>query len=251
MQTRSRLMAFVLFILLTASQAALAENQPLKSFKASFDVRVLGFAIGEAFQEMQCHDQHCELKSKAVPPSWARRWINEEAIEVIQLNQSEEGLRLQEYKKYLTRHYDDKTIKKTYTIQRQQTNNRFQYLEGDKSFPLKDSAFDVISLAYAIQYHIINHLPLNDLYLQDEKIQQKLAFSQIAKDDSLYFEFAEDMGDDGELSVKRFAFSNDKIAAKLWLIPSLNYFPGQIEIYNKTEDRTITLELNKKPKLKN
>lgn len=250
MQTSSRFISIALFILLTAlaSTSVFAENTPLKNFKASFDVRVLGFTIGEAFQEMQCRDQQCELKSQAVPPSWARRWINEEAIEVIQLNQSEQGLKLQEYKKYLTRHYDDKTIKKTFTIQRQEAQNRFQYLEENKNFPLKDQAFDVISLAYAIQYHVINNLPLNNLYLQDEKIQQKLIFSETAKDDSLYFEFAETMGDDGELSVKRFAFSNDKIAAKLWLIPSLNYFPGQIEIYNKIEDRTIKLELNNRPK---
>ena len=230
----------VLCLMTGSTQAAV-----LKDFKATFDVRVLGFKVGEATQILSCDqdDHQCNLVSEAIPPSWARRFINEESIEKIQLFVSKEQFKLLEYKKLLTRHYDDKTEYKTYTIQLETQPKQLRYLEGDKTWPAEPLAFDVISLAYAIQYQVLNQRPLQGFYLQDEKQQTPIEFKKTFIEDELEPDFVEDA-----ISALRFEFSNAKIDAKLWLVPQYDFFPGRIEILNKEEDRRIVLEINKAPK---
>ncbi len=229
-----------LFVLLSPAHAG-SINTPLKNFNAVFDVRVFGFNIGDTSHKMKCQENLCQLTSEATPSRWARRWINEETVEVIQLDQSNNDIKLLEYKKYLTRHIDAQSIQKTTTIQRDLKNNQLHFIEGQKTFNPKPHAFDLISLAYAIQYLVINQQPLNSLFLQDDKNQQKIVFSEVFKEHKIYLDFS------GHIASQRFSFSNDKISAKLWLIPELNHFPGKIEVHNKETDRKITLELQKKP----
>lgn len=218
-----------------------AHAAQLLPFKATFDIRVFGFNVGEAVQSLSCQQQKCILKSEASPPKWAQRFINEAAKEQITLTQNDHEFKWLEYKKFLTRHYDDHTEHKTYTLVRDETKHQIHYLEGKKSWPSHKLVYDTISIAYAIQYRVLNHLPLNDLYLQDEKVQQKIHFDTQNQKDEIDLKFKDD------LQTRRFEFHNAKMSAKLWLVPDINYFPGQIEIENKEKDRTITLELNRIP----
>lgn len=237
---------FKLLALLTLLATHSTQAATLKDFNATFDVRVFGFTIGEVTQKFKCSqdDQLCQLSSEAIPPKWAKRFINESAIEKIQLHQTEEHFTLLEYKKYLTREYDDRTENKTYTIQRETTPKaQLRYLEKDQTWPDQALAFDMISIAYAIQYQVLNQRPLDNFYLQDEKEQQAIVFTKSFVKDELEPDFA-----DKPLTALRFEFSNAKIAAKLWLLPQEQYFPGKIEILNKEEDRRIILEINKRPK---
>ncbi|BBP43388.1 DUF3108 domain-containing protein [Thiosulfativibrio zosterae] len=237
------LKSFIPVVLLLMTDTVQAVT--LKDFKATFDVRVLGFNVGEATQTLSCDqdDHQCNLVSEAIPPSWARRFINEESIEKIQLSMSEEQFKLLEYKKLLTRHYDDKTEHKTYTIQLETQPKQLRYLEGDKTWPAEPLAFDVISLAYAIQYQVLNKRPLEGFYLQDEKQQTLIELKKTFIEDDIEPDFVDDA-----ISALRFEFSNAKIEAKLWLVPQYGYFPGRIEILNKEKDRRIVLEINKAPK---
>jgi hypothetical protein len=99
-------------------------------------------------------------------------------------------------------------------------------------------------MAYGIQYQVINQRPIDNIYLQDDKIQQKITFSTINESDEIDLPFEE------AVQTKLFAFHNGKIEAELWLLPELNYFPARIVILNKDEDRKIELELNHKPTFK-
>jgi len=237
-----RLKASVFFLMTLCSSIVAAEQLP--DFSASFDIRVLGFHIGEAHQEMTCEGKQCLLTSKAEPPGWARQFINESAIEKIRLQQTNDQLKWLQYKKFLTRYYDDKTIHKTYTLVRKENLNKVEYLEKNQFWPNQKHLYDVISMAYGIQFQVLNKKPLNNLYLQDDKIQQKMNFTANNEDDEIDLPFQDDA------QTKLFAFHNGKIDAQLWLMPKLNYFPVRIIILNKEEDRKIELELNHKPTLK-
>lgn len=237
-----RFNASVFFLMALCSAIAAAEQLP--DFSASFDIRVLGFHIGEAHQEMTCEGKQCLLTSKAEPPGWARQFINESAIEKIRLQQTNDQLKWLQYKKFLTRYYDDKTIHKTYTLVRKENLNKVEYLEKNQFWPNQKHLYDVISMAYGIQFQVLNKKPLNNLYLQDDKIQQKMNFTANNEDDEIDLPFQDDA------QTKLFAFHNGKIDAQLWLMPKLNYFPVRIIILNKEEDRKIELELNHKPTLK-
>ena len=127
---------------------------------------------------------------------------------------------------------------------RKEKLNKVEYIEKNKSWPNQKHLYDVISMAYGIQFQVLNKKPLTDLYLQDDKIQQKMNFTAKNEDDEIDLPFQD------EAQTKLFAFHNGKIDAQLWLMPKLNYFPVRIIILNKEEDRKIELELNHKPTLK-
>ncbi|MDG4812508.1 DUF3108 domain-containing protein [Hydrogenovibrio sp. 3SP14C1] len=230
--------------LLISLWSSIVSAEQLPNFSASFDIRVLGFHIGQAQQEMTCEGKQCLLTSKAEPPGWARKFINESTVEKIRLRQTDNQLKWLQYKKFLTRHYDDKTINKTYTLVRKEKLDKVEYIEKSQFWPNQKHLYDVISMAYGIQFQVLNKKPLDNLYLQDDKVQQKINFTVNNKDDEIDLPFQDDA------QTKLFAFHNGKIDAQLWLMPKLNYFPVRIIILNKEEDRKIELELNHKPTLK-
>jgi len=244
------ILIFCLSILSGFATQAAQIGTPLKPFKADFNVLVFGTAIGTAKHTFTCQGkkpEHCQLKSEAIPPSWARHFINEDAIEISDINQTQQDFQLEKYTKHLTRRYSDHTIHKTYTIQRDVQKKVFHYLEKNKTWPLQRHAFDTISMAYAVQYLVLNHRPLTDLYLQDDKSQAKVHFSEqnvkteIDLDDfpnkSSFFE------SNPSLEAKRFHFENNQASVTLWLLPKYHYFPGRISVLDKKEDRKIVLEL--------
>lgn len=211
----------------------------LPSFSANFDVSVYGITVGEAKHRLTCHNPVCELSSEAKPPRWAKRFINEETEESSQLSFSNNRIQLLKYTKKLTRHLEDETQIKTTILQRD--NGSFKLINSDKQWQAKPLAFDIISLPYALQFLVKNQRSLDQLYLQDDKGASKINFTRTHVSDEI------DLPYEDEISVKRFEFSNDKISAKIWLLPQTNYFPARIEVFNKEQDRTIVLELNQQP----
>jgi len=232
----------IIFAVLISIFASAAKSQPLPEFKAHFDIWVMGFNIGEAEHKLSCQQQDCELTSIAEPPGWVKRFINESAVEKIKIQQSPTEYKWLAYKKFLTRRKSGDTINKTETLVRDLENNQIQYLEEQRAWPNPKQVYDVISITYGIQFLVVNGKPLTDLYLQDTKGQQKLKFSTLAKSEKISLAFK------GRAQTKRYDFHNDKIDAKLWLMPSLNHFPVRIIVFNKETDRKIELELNQKPK---
>lgn len=231
-----------LFAVVLSGFASLSKGQSLPEFKAQFDIWVMGFNIGEAQHKMTCQQQDCLLTSVAEPPGWVKRFINESAVEKIKIKQSETDFKWLSYKKFLTRRKSGDTINKTETLVRNQANNQIEFIEEQRSWPNPEQVYDVISIAYGLQFLVLNEKPLDDIYLQDTKGQQKLRFSTLAKPETLDLPF------NYRAKTQRYHFHNDKIDAKLWLMPSLNYFPVKMIVLNKDTDRKIELELNQKPR---
>lgn len=231
-----------LLIIILSSFSTLSKGQPLPEFTAQFDIWVMGFNIGEAQHKMTCEHQSCLLTSIAEPPGWVKRFINESAVEKIQIHQSDNDFKWLSYKKFLTRRKSGDTINKTETLIRNPTDNRIKYIEASSSWPNQEHVYDVISIAYGIQFLVSNKKPLEEIYLQDTKGQQKIQFSTLAKPETLDLPF------NYRAKTLRYHFYNDKIDAKLWLMPSLNNFPVKMIVFNKDTDRKIELELNQKPR---
>lgn len=224
-----------------SSFAVIAKSQPLPEFNANFDIWVMGFNIGEAQHKMTCKQQDCLLTSIAEPPGWVKPFINESSVEKIHIQQSDEDFKWLSYKKFLTRRKSGTTINKTETLVRDSELDQIRYIEEQVAWSNPKHVYDVISIAYGIQFLVLNQQPLTELYLQDTKGQQKLQFSTLAKTEKINLPFQ------NRAQTQRYRFHNDKIDAQLWLMPSLNYFPVKIIVLNKETDRKIELELNQKP----
>lgn len=250
---QSKLLALLLSssILLSLSFSAYAER--LQPFKAKFDVDVLGMTIGTLKQSLTCQpftqtdkklepSQKCTLKSIANPPKWAQRFINESSSEIIQLEQTKDSLTWQQYKKHLTRRYDDRVEKKIITLTRRDELQKIEFVEGQRIWPLQDNVFDEISIIYAIQHALNNKTDLHNFYLQGDKDQRKIKVEVKNRSASIDLPFAD------YVTTTLVYFNNSKMDAKVWFINNQNYFPGRIEINNKTEKRNIVLELKEKPK---
>lgn len=230
-------------VMLSFSPHSIAtQSQTLPEFKAHFDIWIMGFNIGEAQHSFKCRQQDCTLTSVAEPPGWVKRFINESAVEKIKITQTESDFKWVSYKKFLTRRKQGDTIEKTETLIRDTEHNQIQYVEEQISWPNPEMVYDIISIAYGLQFLVLNKQPLKDIFLQDTKGQQRIKFSTQAKQEKIDLPFKD------QAQTQRYHFHNDKIDANLWLMPSLNYFPVRIIILNKETDRKIELELNQKPK---
>lgn len=215
---------------------------PLGDFKAVFDVDAFGFTVGKAKQSFSCSGElkkNCTLTSIAKPPSWAERFINESSIEKVTIQQTANQFNWVNYQKDLTRRYDDRTEHKTITLQKNIKSKRITFIEKQKHWPIQEKIFDEISIVYAIQHAILNKMPLNNFYLQGDKIQQKLSI-QIKSRSKII-----DLPIEEYVKTTLVIFKNANIHAKIWLINDKQYFPGRIEIENKETNKTITLELTK------
>lgn len=226
-------------ILLTFPFYAFAK--PLENFKAVFDVDVYGFTVGKATQTFHCDTESkpCLLTSRAKPSGWMQRFINESAVEKITLHQTDNQLQWIQYHKSLTRRYDDRTEHKTITLKKQPKIKQITFIEQQKHWPIQDKVFDEISISYAIQHAMLNKQPLKDFYLQGDKQQQKLNIYIDETDEIIDLPFEE------YLNTTLIVFKSDNIDARVWLLNDYQYFPGRIEITNKENDKTITLELLK------
>lgn len=237
---KASILSFSLMLLLITSPFANA----LQGFDAEFGVRLMGVKIGNVDHKMQCHQNACTLTSEAIPPRWARRFINESSVETVQLRVNEQQLEWQSYNKKLERRYSDRVVQiETDFIYDAQTN-RIHYPQKDRTWEAKPNTFDLISIAYALQFYAQknpNRLP--ELTLQEEDQQQTIQFRVENKKTRVHLDYK------SNLDARFYEWETEEHHIKIWLIEELNLFPGRIDVYNKRVDRRLRLVLNQAPKL--
>jgi hypothetical protein len=234
----------VLIITISFSIPSFSNAMDLPQFKATFEVDAFGFTVGQARQTFSCTQdnemsQTCQLTSIAKASGWFERFINESAVETITIQQQQTEFNWVQYQKKLSRRYDNRTEKKTITLKKDKKNQRILFIEKRKQWPIKEYIFDEISIVYAIQHAIINNQPLNNFYLQGDKIQQKLSLNIESKNKKINLPFR------NKLRTTLITFKNSSLDAKVWLLNKHQFFPGKIKITNKKTNKTITLELDK------
>ncbi len=230
--------------------APLSFAQTLPNFKANFDVQFMGFNLGTAKQQFSCQNNLCTLTSVAKPEGLVAKFVNESTVETIKIQQSDTLFRWLSYHKTLTRHKSGRTIIKQMDLVRQ--NNQVIYLQADalmpRTWPASDNLYDTLSLAYAIQYRLLNHRPITGLILQDEKGQYPLQLLDRAQD-SVELPWLDD-----EVPATYLKFKTNFATLRLWLLnpgtlkQGLNFFPAVVEVYNKRTDKTVELSLQSPPK---
>ncbi|MBF6058256.1 MULTISPECIES: DUF3108 domain-containing protein [Thiomicrorhabdus] len=219
---------------------ALAQAQSIPPFNADFAVNAFGFNLGLAHQKMTCDKElNCTIESIAKPKGWISNFVDESSVESIALQQSDEGFQWLSYQKTTLK--NDK-VAKIETLKLDSDEERIEYVEKQRFWPQQDNAYDASSLAYAIQYWKLNNKPLEDFYLQDSKLQQKLTFNTIDQAVKLELPFQKK-----DVNALRYDFSSEQANIQLWLLPDYDYFPGKIRIENTEEDRVIVLTLAKPP----
>ncbi|WP_373020299.1 DUF3108 domain-containing protein [Thiomicrorhabdus sp.] len=236
------LFSFFALTLLFATHAAHAAT--IKTFSAKYEVQAFDIKLGTSVQTLECNGQECTLTAKAKPSGLASMFINEATEEVIHLKQTDNELIWQSYQK--TTHTNSKTpeILKTVKFVKTETDPvQVHYVEKDRFWPLHSKLFDMVSMAYALQYAKLNQQPLNNFYLQDTGAQDAVTVEPYGEAENL--ELA-----DLETSVEseQYRFETSKAKVKIWLLPRYDYFPGRIDVYNIESEKTITLILEELPK---
>ncbi|KUJ72172.1 DUF3108 domain-containing protein [Thiomicrospira sp. WB1] len=233
-----------LLLLLTPASHA----QPWPNFSATFDVKVMGFTVGQAHHAFYCVQNDCHLTSTAAPSSWAKAFINEETVDKIDLTYHPPSeLTWQRSVQQLTRFYDDRVHRRQTEIVRQTATSEIVSPDKNKSFPSHPHAYDQISLAYALGFYARRHQqadhPLPEFALQRDKAQTPIHINQAFQPRTLDLPFSDDV------TTLYFSLLSDKIRIELWLMPQKAYFPAKVRVEKAEQGRTIELMLNKPPKL--
>ncbi len=231
-------------ILAFCSTRAFATTLP--NFKTSYDVNAFGVELGKASHQFQCQQEDCTLISRAKPSGLAAMFFSDSSIETSQLKQTKDNLVWLSYHKIGISKKDGKKIKKHTSLKRDEESKQILFIEKNRTWPIQDNTFDIMSLAYAIQYFTLNNRPLNtlELHIQDSNFQEKLRVKTIEQSDSLKFKFS-----NKHFKAVKYVLESQQFKIELWLLPNHQYFPGKIRLINKKEDKTITLNLAELPKL--
>lgn len=213
----------------------------IPDFNARFEVHAFGIKLGTSEQRFQCRNDACSLKALAAPSGLASWFVNEKTDETVELTQNNKHFTWQRYLKKSGPDLDHP--KKTVEFVRQ-TNGRVFYVEKERSWQAHSGVYDMVSIAYALQYRRLNQLSLDGLYLQDTHDQEKLKITPLKSNTNL------DLADpEATVHSETFTFETSKAKVKIWLIKTHQYFPGRIEVYNKEKDKTITLLLEELPEI--
>lgn len=240
-KTLSKVFCSVALTLAISPASVYAE--PLKNFKAAFEVEAFGMSLGLAKQEMQCNQGLCTLTSKAKPSGFAAMLSSDSSVETIKLKQQQNQLNWLSYHKLGISEKNGKKKTKEQTLE--QSPDSVKYIKNgqlQKQWPAKAKSFDSISLAYAIQHAKINNQSLDGFVLQDTKFQDVLTISQTQK--LVKIPLAKT---DKSVMAEKYQISSKNVKMDLWLLPNYQYFPGKIRIVNQ-QDKTITLSLAEPPK---
>ncbi len=215
----------------------------IKDFKASFEVDAFDIKLGTSQQTFRCEQQNCTLTATASPSGIASWFLHEETEEIIHLQQTESGFAWQSYQK-ITRSTSEKgkILKTVNFVKTDSMPVRVNYIEKERFWPIKPKLYDMVSIAYALQYAKLNKQPLNGFHLQDTNLQEAVDISDSNPIESLELADLETTVD-----AERFEFETSKAKIKVWLLPSYDYFPGRIDVYNIEKDKTITLLLEELP----
>jgi len=235
-----------LILLLSALHVTSSSAQTLPDFKSTYYVNAFGVDLGKAKHSFQCQQADCTLISYAKPSGLAALFFNDTSTETIKLKQTDKTLKWLSYHKLGISEKDGHKKEKHVTMKLDEPNNQIVYVEKNRVWPIQPNTFDLMSIAYAIQYFKLNNRSLEsiELHVQDNNFQEKLAFKSIDKVDSLTLEFS-----DKEFKAFQYTLESKKSRIELWLLPNHHYFPSKIRLINKQEDKTITLNLAELPKL--
>ncbi|MGM0540944.1 MAG: DUF3108 domain-containing protein [Pseudomonadota bacterium] len=228
------LLSVTLFTLFsTISSAATLPN-----FSAVYNVNAFGVDLGKARQTFSCQNGDCTLISVAKPSGLAALFFKDSSIETIKLTQTDDELKWLSYHKLGISVKDGKETQKHTTLTRDEAHQKIWHSEKQKSWPLQANIYDLMSVAYAIQYNKLNNRPLTGLYVQDSNFQDKLTLTSGGKAEALQFDFTKEL-----IDTQRYSFESHNSTIELWLLPNHNYFPGKIRVTHKDKDRAITLNL--------
>lgn len=245
--SKALLISALLALLSNASFAVQIKTLP--NFKAEYEVQFMGFNLGLAHHQFFCQADQCTLTSNAKPEGWVARFVNESTKERIQIRQTETDqghpaeFLWQSYHKTLYRKKSDKLIVKNYDLVRRDGKILYLQSEPPLSWPARPGVYDAVSMAYAIQFRQLNQQAFSGLFLQDEKGQYPLTLTQ-SESDSVEVDWEEN-----ELPTQQLRFKSSQANITVWLAPSLNFFPVQVEVYNKETRKTVTLTLHRAPKI--
>ena len=210
----------------------------LPNFSAVYDVNAFGVDLGKAKQTFTCQNSDCTLISTAKPSGLAALFFKDSSVETIKLTQTDETFKWLSYHKLGISEKDGVETQKHTTLTRDEPNQQIWHSEKQKAWPIQDHIYDLMSIAYAIQYNKLNNRSLTDFYIQDNNFQDKLTLNSADDAEELEFEFTENT-----INTVRYTFESHNSKIELWLLPNHLYFPGKIRVTHKEEDRAITLNL--------
>lgn len=226
-------------ILLSATLfSANSSAATLPNFSAIYDVNAFGVDLGQAKQSFNCQNSDCTLISIAKPSGLAAIFFKDSSVETIKLNQTDDELKWLSYHKVGISEKDGKEIQKHTTLTLDEPHQQIWHTEKKKAWPIRPNIYDLMSIAYAIQYNKLNNRSLTNLYIQDNNFQDKLTLTSADELEALEYEFTQDM-----IDTLRYTFNSHNSKIELWLLPNHYYFPGKIRVTHKEEDRAITLNL--------
>jgi len=224
---------------------AITSAEPLKAFNAEFNVHALGMKLGVSKHSLRCEQENCTLKAISKPQGLAKLLLNESSEETIKLKQSYNQFKWLAYQKKVGKDLSDpKNLKvDTFFINDKQPAEIVNPAK-QKSWPVQAEVYDSLSLAYAVQFNVLNQKPLNALFLQESKRQQAMTFNTGFSEVDLKL-------DNGKTLKKTqlFQFKTEKTNVKIWLLPTYDYFPARVDVYNIKKDKTLTLLLQEPPKI--
>lgn len=232
----------VLLIMLFQS-SAFADTIP--NFTANFNLYAIGMKLGSSNHTLKCLQSDCTLQAVSKPQGLVKLLYNQSSEETIKLHQTDEDLI---WKSYLKRHgkdlNDPKMFKTDHFFVSDQQPTEIVNPARQQSWPMQTQVYDDISLAYAVQFNVLNERPLNNFYLQDRKLQEPVVLKGAFINSELKL-------DNGQTLKKAqlFEFETPRAKVKVWLLPSYHYFPGRVEVYNIEKDKTLTLLLQEPPKI--
>lgn len=222
-------------LLLTIPQSYAAT---LPNFTSAYSVNAFGVDLGKAKHTFHCQDNDCTLTSIAKPSGLAALFVKESSIETIKLIQSDDELKWLSYHKLGLSEKGGKQIEKQTTLTRDDALQQIWHAEKQRSWPIQKDIFDLMSIAYAIQYNKLNNRPLNTLYIQDSNFQDALTLISTKESEKLNLEFKKQ-----DLDAVRYTFDSHNSKIELWLLKNEHYFPGKIRVTHKENNRAITLNL--------
>lgn len=238
--------ALLLSLPLLINKASASEQvQPIPDFDATFLVHAYGVDLGKSRHQLHCTQQDCVLETLSKPEGWVKIFFKDSAEEKIQLKQTAQSILWQGYQKLATRYKGDDAKIKSTTFELESDGQQIVYLEKKRQWPWNPGVFDATSIAYAIQWYALNNkdLATTQLTLQTNKKQYPIEFSILAHQETLKLEY-------GKEPSQKYRFGNQRFEIDLWLLPEKQYFPGKLRIYDREEDKSIVLVLEKAPKLR-
>lgn len=227
--------------LITLFLTGQALANPSQNFNAEFAVRLMGFNIGTVEQKMRCQTDTCTLTSEAEPPWWARRFINESTFETTKILTENNQFRWLSYHKDLTRRLEDQTLQIKTDLIADLEKDLIHSPQKELSWPGSPYAYDIMSIAYALQFYSLNGNPIPPLVLQEEKQQTQVEFNVANQSTKTHLNYK------SNVKARYYEWTTDTQEIKVWLIEDLNFFPGRIEVNNTQAKRRVILALDKPP----